>query len=83
MWNNDKEAALGNKFERQLPDKKSKSNRIDRNIVVTAINQKISIILHENPKDFDQLKNDNISFIDITKLKSLNDFIQTLSNPKD
>src|SRR5437879_2354287 len=80
LWNNDDEVKLGDELEKQLPDKKSKSNRIDRNIVITAANQKIDFILHENPNDYKKINIDGITFIDLLGIESLDDFIESISN---
>ncbi len=79
-WNNVEEVKLGNKLQEQLPDKKNKSNRIDRNTVVTAINQKIDIILHENPRDFDKIDVKGIFIVDLLSIESLDNFIEIVSN---
>jgi hypothetical protein len=79
LWNNDEEVKLGNQLQQQLPDKKNKSNRIDRNIVITALNQNINYILHENPHDYKKIHLDGIVFIDLLKIKSLDEFTKIIS----
>jgi hypothetical protein len=79
-WNNDEEVKLGNELQKQLPNKKNKSNRVDRNMVVTAVNQKINIILHENPKDYNKIDVKGIFFVDLLNIQSLNNFIEIISN---
>jgi hypothetical protein len=80
LWNNDKEVELANNLEQKLPDRKSKSNRVDRNIIVTAIQQGINVILHENPNDFNRFQDDfdQVIFIDLLNIGSLEKFIQRL-----
>jgi len=81
-WGDKEEGVWADELKSQLPDKKKKSNRVDRNIVLTAIQQNINIILHENPKDFNRLSDDRIQIIDLCKLNSLEDFKRILLKRK-
>lgn len=82
LWNIEEEETFGDELQKQLPDKKNKSNRRDRNIIVTAKYENIDAILHENPKDFKKIKTDSMTIIDLTKLDSLNDFIEEIEKHK-
>ena len=74
IWSDCEEGELADELETQLPDKKKKSNRIDRNIVLTAIKENIAFILHENPKDYNKLLNNKVQFVNLLSLNCLDDF---------
>jgi len=78
-WGDQKVIEKDKKFEKILPDKKNKPNRIDRKIVLTASEQGVNILLHENPKDFNRFCDiEETTFIDLLTVKNIEDFKKAL-----
>jgi len=74
VWNNNEENKQEKRIEASLPDKNNKSNKNDRKILLTAHQQGVNILLHENPKDFKKIKLDNIQIINLLEVKTVDEF---------
>ena len=54
-WGDEEEIKLGKEIQSKLPNKTKKINRNDRGIFADAIQEGCRVLIHENPRDYNEL----------------------------